>query len=55
MQALNNRISLHKSNIKLTENFVSKLLYVCSNDIFKIMLIYQTDDYTFLQIKEITS
>ena len=53
--ALNTRIFLHKSNIKLPENkklYVSKKLYECSNELFKIMPIYQTDDNTLLQIKK---
>ena len=58
MQALNYRVSLHNSKIKLpeiTENYVPIHLYKCSNGIFKIMPIYQTDDYSTLQIKEKTS
>ena len=54
MQALNTRISLHKSNIKLPENKklnVSKHLYECSNSAFKTIPMYPTDDYTYLQIK----
>ena len=54
-QAHKKRISLHKSNIKITENRklnVSKHLYECSQGQFKIMPIYQTNDYTLLQIKE---
>ena len=48
-KALNTRIFLHKSNIKLPENrkvYVSKHLYECSSRMFKIMPIYQTDDYS---------
>ena len=44
-----------KSNIKITENKildVSKHLYECSLGKFKIMLIYQTNGNTLLQIKE---
>ena len=44
-QALNTRISLHKSNIKITENRklnVSKHLYECSQGEFKIMPIMTT-------------
>ena len=39
--------------IKLPENWknVSNYHFKCSNGMFKIMLIYQTDDYTLLQIK----
>ena len=54
-QAMNTRISLHRNNIKITENRklnVSKHLYECSQDEFKIMPVYQTNDYTQLQIKE---
>ena len=54
-QALNNRVFLYKSNIKLPENRklqVSKPLYECSNGHFKIMPVYQTDDCSLLQIKE---
>ena len=54
-QALNTRISLHKSNCKITKNRklnVSKHLYECSQDKFEVMNIYQTNDYTLLQIKE---
>ena len=51
-QALNTMTSLHRSNIKITENRkinVSKHLYEGE---FKIMPIYQTKAYTLLQIKE---
>ncbi len=54
-QGLNNRISLHRSNIKLSENrklYVSKHLYEYSKEDFKLMPIYRTDDYTLLQIKK---
>ena len=54
-QALNTRASLHKSNIKLEENRklnVSKHWYQCSRGNFYIMPIYQSNDYTLLQIKE---
>ena len=53
-QALNIRTSLHKSNIKIEENRkldVSKHLYQCSRGKFKIMPIYQNNDYTLLPIK----
>ena len=45
MQALNIRISLHKSNIKIPENRklnVSKQLYECSHGEFKTLHLYQT-------------
>ena len=54
-QALNTRTSLHRSNIKITENRklnVSKHLYECSQGEFKIMPVYQTNEYLLLQIKE---
>ena len=54
-QDLNTRISLHKSNIRITEIRkldVLKHLYKCSQGEFKIMPIYQTNDYMLLQIKE---
>ena len=54
-QAFNTRITLHRSNIKIEENrklSVSKHLYQCSRGKFEIMPIYQTNDYTLLQIKE---
>ena len=57
MQALNTKISVH-SNIELPENRkldISIQLYECSNEVFKTMSIYQTDDYTLLQIREKTS
>ena len=53
-QALNTRTSLHKSNIKREENRnlnVSKHRYQCSRGKFKIMPIYQINDYTLLQNK----
>ena len=53
-QALNTRISLHKSNIKITENRklnVSKHPYECRQG-YKIMPTYQSNDYTPPQIKE---
>ena len=53
MQTLNNRVSLHRSNIKLTKN--TKLfqhLYECRNEMLEIMSIYQTDDNTLLQVTE---
>ena len=52
---LNQRISLHKSNIKLPQNrvlFVSKHIFECSKGNFKVMPIYQTDDYSMITIKE---
>ena len=52
--ALNNRISLLKSNIRLPENkefYPSKHFYKCNKENFKIMSIYKTDDYLLLQIK----
>ena len=55
MQALNIRTSLHRSNIETEENRklnVLKHLYQCSRGKFKIMPIFQTNDYTLLQIKE---
>ena len=54
-QALNKRTSLHRSNIKITENRklnVLKNLYQWIQCKFKIMPLYQTNDYTLLQIKE---
>ena len=54
-QALNTTASLHRSNIKIKENRklnVSKHLYQCCQGKFKIMPIYQTNDYVLLQIKE---
>ena len=54
-QAINTRISLHRSNIKITENKklnVLKHLYECSQGEFKIMPLYQTNHYMLLQIKE---
>ena len=54
-QALNTSTSLHRSNVKITEKRklnLSKHLYECSQGFFKIMPIYQTNDYTILQIKE---
>ena len=56
-QSLNTSISLHKSNINIPENGklnVSKHLYEYSQRKFKIMPIYQTNDYTLLQIKDKT-
>ena len=55
VQVLNTRTSLHRSNIKIEENRklnVSKHLYQCRQGKFKIMPLYQTNDYTLLQIKE---
>ena len=55
-QALNTRISIYKSNIKITENRkinVSIHLYECRHGKFKLMCIYQTIDYTLLQIKDL--
>ena len=54
-QTFNTRISLRKINTELPENRklnVSKHLYQSSKDVFKTILIYQTNDYTLLQIKE---
>ena len=54
-QLHNTRTSLHKSNIKIEENTklnVSKHLHQCSRGKFKIIPIYQTNDYTRLQIKD---
>ena len=54
-QALNTMTSLHRSNIKIKENRklnISKHMYQCSWGKIKIMPIYQTNDYTLLQIKE---
>ena len=54
-QSLNHRVALHKSNIKLPQNrnlFVSKHIFQCSNGNFKIMPIYQTDDYSNITLKE---
>ena len=54
-QALNTKTSLHKSDIKIEENRklnVSKHQYQCSQGKFKIMPIYQNNNYTLLQIKE---
>jgi len=53
--SLNKRISLHKSNIKLANNrnlYVSKHIHECNQGKFKVMPLYQTDDYTLLLIKE---
>ena len=53
-QMLNNRVCLHKSNIKLPENrklYILKHSYKCSKRNFEIMPIYQTNDYSLLQIK----
>ena len=54
-RALDTRTSLQKTNIIIEENrklIVSKQLYQCSRGKFRIMPIYQTNDYTLLQIKE---
>ena len=54
-QGLNKRTSLHGSNIKKEANRklnVSKHLYQCNQGKFKIMPLYQNNDYTLLQIKE---
>ena len=54
-QALNTRISLHRSNIKITVNRklnVSKHLCEYSQGEFKIKPIYKIKDYTLLQINE---
>ena len=48
-QALNTRISLHRSNTEITENRklnVSKYLHECSQGKFEFMPIYQINDYT---------
>ena len=48
-QALNTRITLHQSNIKIPENRksnVSKHLYERSQKELKTMPIYQTNNYT---------
>ena len=48
-QALNNRVFLHKSDIKLPENkkvYVLKHLWEYSKRNFKIISKYQTDDYS---------
>ena len=53
-QALDTRISLHKSNIKITENWklnVFKHHHECNQGEFKIISTYQTNDYMLLQIK----
>ena len=54
-QSLNHRVALHKSNIKLSHNrnlFVSKHIFQCSKGKFKIMPIYQTDNYSDITLKE---
>ena len=54
-QALNTRISFHKSNIIIPENRklnVTKDLYECNHGEFKTMPIYETNDITSFQIKE---
>ena len=54
-QALNTRISLYKSNIKISKNRklnVSKHLYKCGQCKFKVWSIYEINDYTLLKIKE---
>ena len=51
----NNRVSLHKSNIRIEiyrKLFVSKYIFGCSHGLFKTMPIFQTDNYYLLQIKE---
>ena len=53
--ALNTKTSQHRSNIKIEENRklnISKHQCQCSHCKFKIIPIYQTNDYTLLQIKE---
>ena len=50
-----NRISLHKSNIKIEINwklFVSKYIFEYSHGLFKTMPIFQTGNYNLIQIKE---
>ena len=54
-QQLNHRVALHRSNIKLPQNrilFVSKHIYECSKGQFHIMPLYETDNYSNIQIKE---
>ena len=54
-QALNTRTSCHSSNIKIEENRklnVLKHLCKCSQGKFKIIPIYQKNDYMLPQIKE---
>ena len=53
-QALNNRVSLPESKIKLPEYrklYASKHFYKCCKRDFRIMLIYHIDDYSLLQTK----
>ena len=53
--ALNTGTSLHRINFKIEENRklnVLKHLYQSSRGKFKIMPIYQTNDYTLLPIKK---
>ena len=57
-QALNTRIILHRTNIKIPENRklnVLKHLYECCQGRFKVIPTNQTNDYTLFQIKEKTS
>ena len=54
-QVLNTSVSIHKSNIQLSENRKlnsSKHRNECSNEMFKTMPIYQTVENILLQIKE---
>lgn len=54
-QALNYRVALHKSNIKIADNRylnVSKHIATCGNAKFKVMPILQTTNYTSLYIIE---
>ena len=54
-QSLNQRTSLHRSNIKIAANrtlHVSKHIFQCSNGAFRIAPIFQCDDYTNLEMKE---
>ena len=50
-QAIHTRISFHMNNISISENRklnVSKHQFECSQGEFKMMSIYQTNDYTLL-------
>ena len=53
--SLNHRVALHKSNVRIPNNmnlFVSKHLFECNDGDFKIIPIYQTEDYNILTPKE---
>lgn len=53
-QAVNNRVSLQKSNIKFPDNrniFPLKHIHKCNKVNFNIMPLYQTDDYSYFQIQ----